>query len=104
MADKSYRTYQPDQVFLLPPSMRDWLPDGHLVYFVLDVVEGLDLSAIELPEELRRRQDRLRRIEEARAELEAEAKAAREAELAARQAFRHNAGHLAKFVAFALSY
>ena len=47
MAEKSYRPWQPDQVFLLPPSMRDWLPDGHLVYFVLDVVEGLDLSAIE---------------------------------------------------------
>lgn len=47
MADKTYRTWQPDQMFLLPPSMRDWLPDGHLVYFVLDVVEGLDLSAIE---------------------------------------------------------
>jgi transposase len=47
MADKSYRTWQPDQVFLLPPSMRDWLPEGHLVYFLLDVVEGLDLSKID---------------------------------------------------------
>lgn len=47
MVEKSYRTWQPDQVFLLPPSMRDWLPDGHLVYFVLDVVDGLDLAAIE---------------------------------------------------------
>jgi len=47
MAEKSYRTWQPDQVFLLPPSMRDWLPDGHLVYFVLDVVRGLDLSRID---------------------------------------------------------
>lgn len=47
MADKSYRTWQPDQVFLLPPSMRDWLPQGHLVYFLLDLVDGLNLSAIE---------------------------------------------------------
>ena len=32
---------------LLPPSLRDWLPEGHLAYFVSDVVEQLDLSAIE---------------------------------------------------------
>lgn len=47
MADKSYRAWQPNQVFLLPPSMHDWLPQGHLVYFLLDVVDGLDLSKIE---------------------------------------------------------
>src|SRR5436190_9958144 len=33
-----------DQLFLLPPDMREWLPDGHLALFVIDVVEGLDLS------------------------------------------------------------
>lgn len=44
---KSYRSWQPDHVFLLPPSMRDWLPEGHLAYFILDVVEGLDLSKID---------------------------------------------------------
>ena len=32
---------------LLPPSLRDWLPEDHLAYFVSDVVEQLDLSAIE---------------------------------------------------------
>ena len=47
MAEKSYRTWLPDQVFLLPPSMRDWLPEGHLVYFILDVVEGLDIGKID---------------------------------------------------------
>ena len=47
MADKSYRPWSPDQVLLLPPSMRDWLPDDHLVHFVMDVVAGLDLRAIE---------------------------------------------------------
>ena len=47
MADKSYRAWQPNQVFLLPPSIHDWLPEGHLVYFLLDVVESLDLSKIE---------------------------------------------------------
>ena len=34
-----------DQLFLLPPSMRDWLPEGHLVWFILDVVDQLDLSS-----------------------------------------------------------
>ena len=47
MAEKSYRAWTLDQVMLLPRSLRDWLPADHLVYFVLDVVEELDLSAIE---------------------------------------------------------
>ena len=34
-----------DQLMLLPPSVADWLPDGHLAWFVLDVVAELDLSA-----------------------------------------------------------
>src|ERR1035437_10257688 len=44
---KTYRAYLPGQDFLLPPSLRDWLPEDHLAYFVSDVVEQLDLSAIE---------------------------------------------------------
>lgn len=32
-----------DQAFLLPPSMRDWLPVDHLVWFVIDLVDQLDL-------------------------------------------------------------
>jgi len=43
---KGYRPYVPEQDFLLPPSLREWLPEGHLVYFVSDVVDQLDLSAI----------------------------------------------------------
>ncbi len=43
---KTYRAWNPDQDWLLPPSPRDWLPDGDLVYFMLDVVGTLDLSAI----------------------------------------------------------
>jgi transposase len=35
-----------DQVFLMPPSLRDWVPEGHLVWTVLDAVGELDLSAI----------------------------------------------------------
>jgi transposase len=43
---KTYRPYLPNQDFLLPPSLRDWLPEDHLVYFVSDLVDELDLSAI----------------------------------------------------------
>ena len=44
---KSYRTYLPEQDLLLPPSLRDWLPENHLTHFVSDVVDQLDLRAIE---------------------------------------------------------
>jgi transposase len=43
---KTFRTYLPEQNFLLPASLREWLPDDHLSYFVSDVVDQLDLSAI----------------------------------------------------------
>lgn len=43
---KGYRVYQPEQDLLLPPSLRDWLPENHLAYFVSDVVDQLDLSTI----------------------------------------------------------
>jgi transposase len=33
-----------DQPFLLPPDLRDWLPAGHLAWFILDVVDQLDLA------------------------------------------------------------
>ncbi len=43
---KTYRPYVPEQDLLLPPSLRDWLPEDHLAYFVSDLVDHLDLSAI----------------------------------------------------------
>jgi transposase len=43
---KGYRAYLPEQDLLLPPSLREWLPDHHLVWFVSDVVDQLDLSGI----------------------------------------------------------
>jgi transposase len=43
---KTYRPYTPRQSYLLPPSPQDWLPEGHLAYFVLDLVGQLDLSRI----------------------------------------------------------
>jgi transposase len=43
----NFRTYNPKQPFLLPPSPLEWLPEEHLGYFVLEVIETLDLRAIE---------------------------------------------------------
>jgi transposase len=34
-----------EQSFLLPPDVREWLPDGHLAWFVLDAVAQMDLAA-----------------------------------------------------------
>ncbi len=44
---KTYKTYLPEQDLLLPASLREWLPENHLAYCVSDVVDQLDLSAIE---------------------------------------------------------
>ena len=41
-----FKPYCPDQVLLLPPDMKQWLPEGDLAYFIMDVVSELDLSAI----------------------------------------------------------
>jgi transposase len=46
---KTFRPWQPGQTSLLPPSPSDWLPDDHQVYFLLDLVDELDLSAILAP-------------------------------------------------------
>ncbi len=43
---KTYRPYEPDQALLVPPALTDWLPEGHLVYFLREAVGELDLSAI----------------------------------------------------------
>jgi transposase len=46
---KQFRPWNPDQSFLFPPAPRDWLPENHLVYFLLDVVPQMDLQPILLP-------------------------------------------------------
>ena len=43
---KTYRSWNPDQAYLLPPSPLDWLPEDDLVYFVLDTVRDLKLRSI----------------------------------------------------------
>ena len=46
--EKAFRPYDPDQVLLMAPVLRDWVPDGDLAHFVADLVDGgaLDLSTI----------------------------------------------------------
>ena len=44
---KTYRAYLPEQSLLLPPDLRDWLRADHLVHFVSELVDELDLGAIE---------------------------------------------------------
>lgn len=40
----NYRSYQPEQSYLLPPSPSDWLPENHLAFFISEVVNEMDLS------------------------------------------------------------
>src|SRR4051795_7783953 len=41
---KTYRDWSTDQTYLFPPSPHDWLPEGDLVYFLLDTVASFDLA------------------------------------------------------------
>ena len=41
-----FKCYCPNQILLLPPDMKQWLPEGDLAYFIMDVVSELDLSAV----------------------------------------------------------
>jgi len=43
---KTFRPYSLDQRFLLPPDLREWVPEDDLVWFISDTVDELDLSAI----------------------------------------------------------
>ncbi|MDQ0191651.1 IS1182 family transposase [Alicyclobacillus cycloheptanicus] len=43
---KKFRPYDPNQIMLLPPSLDEWLPEDHLVHFIDDIVDSLDISAI----------------------------------------------------------
>ncbi len=43
---KVFRPYDPQQMLLMPVALQEWLPPGHLVYFIDDVVEHVELSAI----------------------------------------------------------
>jgi hypothetical protein len=50
---KTFRPWQPEQTTLLPPSPSDWLSEDHQVYFLLDLVDELDLSQVLIPAQSR---------------------------------------------------
>jgi transposase len=47
----TFRPCAPDQSLLFPPSPRDWLPEGHLAFFIADTVAALNLEAFYAPYE-----------------------------------------------------
>ena len=44
-----FRPYDPDQLLMLPPDLREWVADGHLAHHVSDLVDAVDLSAFYAP-------------------------------------------------------
>jgi len=44
---KEFRDYNLDQIFLLPPDIRDWLPEKHRAWFISETLDAMDFSAIE---------------------------------------------------------
>jgi len=42
---QNFIDYRREQPFLMPPDVREWLPEGHLAWFVLDAVEAMDLAS-----------------------------------------------------------
>lgn len=47
----TFRPYAPEQDLLLPVSLRAWLPEDHVAYFISEVIEELDLTAFYAPYE-----------------------------------------------------
>ena len=45
----TFRPYQPDQVLMLPPDLREWVSEGHLAHHVSDLVDAVDLGAFCAP-------------------------------------------------------
>ena len=46
MPTRTLHPYEPDDLWLLPPSPRDWLSEGHMAEMVSDVIDELDLKAL----------------------------------------------------------
>jgi transposase len=42
----NFRSYNPNQLYLLPPSLDDWLPQDHLARFISETVDQMDLSSL----------------------------------------------------------
>ena len=46
ITERTFRPFEVEQQLLLPPALQEWLPSGHLIYFILDLIPKLDLSDI----------------------------------------------------------
>ncbi len=44
--NKVYRSFEPDKLLLMPASLHEWLPKDHMVYFLEDVLQAIDLNSI----------------------------------------------------------
>jgi transposase len=42
----NFKSYNPKQPYLLPPSLDDWLPQDHLARFISETVDHMNLSAL----------------------------------------------------------
>ena len=42
----NYLPYDPQQMLLLPETLQEWLPEGHLAHFIGDAIDGLDLAVL----------------------------------------------------------
>jgi transposase len=47
MKRKKFRTYEPNQLMLLPPSIDEWLPQRHLARFIGEIIDMMDIGAIQ---------------------------------------------------------
>ena len=61
----TFPPYQPDQLLLLSPDLREWLPPGHLAHRVSDLVDALDLNAFYAPYEGAQRSHHLEALDRA---------------------------------------
>ena len=57
----NFRPIDRDTAFLFPPSVDEWLPQRHLARYVVEVVDGLDLSEMVRPTAARARRPTTRR-------------------------------------------
>jgi len=46
MCDRPFRPPEPEHSFLLPPTVQEGFPAAHVVYYISDLVEAVDLIAI----------------------------------------------------------
>jgi len=46
--NKTFKPYRREQQFLLPPSLQEWLPEGHVAYFIIEVRSAAQDARVEV--------------------------------------------------------